>query len=74
MKIAHLKSPYIDSLFCVIKAEKHYSLQNHDQTEASCARPGEFIVMDKHFYVMVFTRAEFKKAFGHQNLQHMEQL
>lgn len=74
MKMAKVTSPYINSSFLVIKAEKHYAVHNHDQTEAGCARPGEFIVLDKNYCILVFTRDQFKKAFGHKSLQQMESL
>ena len=72
MTVHVLKAPKLPHFYYCIRAPKHFAVMNHLQTELSVCRPGEIIVMDPQFFIIVFTRLQFKKAFGHKNLAIVE--
>ena len=60
------------SLFYAIKLDKHYAFSNSTQTAASCGQPGDYLVMDSFFNVLVFDRKQFQKCFGHKRMELLD--
>lgn len=72
-KLKEIKSKVLGASFYVYKATKHHSVSNNTQSSTSCVQPGDYVVLDKHFNVLVFSRNQFKAAFGHKALEQMDE-
>jgi len=72
-KFIALTSKALSATFYVCKAEQHFAVCNNNQTASSCAQPGDYIALDKHFNVLVFGRQQFKAVFGHKMLEKLDQ-
>lgn len=68
-----INSKALGATFYVYKATTHHSICNSDQTAVSCAQPGDYVALDKHFNVLVFSRLQFKKVFGHKVLEKLDE-
>jgi hypothetical protein len=67
-------SRQLEAEFNVHKAIKHSAISSGSQSAVSAAQPGDFVAMDRFFNMFVFSRQQFKKAFGHAALQLLDDL
>jgi hypothetical protein len=59
--------------FYAYKADKHFSVSNGTGTASGAAQPGNYIMLDAKFNIYVFNRDMFKKCFGHEWLQKLDE-
>jgi hypothetical protein len=58
--------------FYIYRADKHLAVCNNTQTASSMAAPGDYVVLDSFFNVMVFDRKQFQKVFGSKEMDKLD--
>lgn len=60
-------------IFTAVKIHKHVSIADNNQDRATVARPGDYLVLDSYWNVVVLDRQTFKKVFGHKRMELLDE-